>query len=62
MKRLSTGDNALDQLQITAFQKSITVKGALANNTTLSVYDLQGRKVAQTALSNNNRHLNLNTK
>ena len=57
---LSTGDNALEQLQIVAFQNTITVKGDLKNNTTLKVYDLQGRNVAQTALSNNNRQLTVN--
>lgn len=57
---LSTGNNALEQLQIGAFQNSITVKGDLKNNTTLKVYDLQGRKVAQTALSNKNRQLTVN--
>ena len=56
---LSTGDNALDQLQIAAYQNTITVNGNLKNKTALKVYDLQGRKVAQTALSNNNRQLSL---
>lgn len=57
---LSTGDNALEQLQIAAFKNTIMVKGDLKNNTTLKVYDLQGRKVAQTTLSNNNRQLTVN--
>ena len=55
----SIGDNSLEQLQITAF-KTPLVNGDLKNNTTLKVYDLQGRKVAQTALSNNNRQLTVN--
>ena len=57
---LSTGNNSLEDLQITAFQNTITVNGNLKNNTALKVYDLQGRLVAQTALSNNNRQLSLN--
>ena len=48
---LSTGDHALDQLQIASLPKTITVKGALENNTALKVYDLQGRLVAKTILS-----------
>lgn len=57
---LSTGNNSLEDLQITAFQNTITVNGNLKNNTALKVYDLQGRLVAQSALSNNNRQLSLN--
>ena len=57
---LSTGNNSLEELQITAFQNTITVNGDLKNKTALKVYDLQGRLVAQKALSNNNRQLSLN--
>ena len=56
---LSTSDNTLEHLQIAAYQNTITVKGPIEANTTLKVFDLQGRLVAQTALSNNNRQLSL---
>ena len=57
---LSTNNNELDHLQIAAFQNTISVQGALENNTALKVYDLQGRLVAQTVLSETNRQLTLN--
>ena len=51
---LSTNDNTLNGIQIYAQNeiKSVVVKGQLSNNTTASIFDLQGRQILQNVLDN----------
>lgn len=56
---LSQKDNSLNQLQVLTKNNTVSVHGKIEANTTLSIYDLQGRVIAQKALSNDNRTLRL---
>ena len=55
-ERLSTEENALSTLQIyaTASEKILYIKGLLQNDTTLKLYDIQGREILNETLKGNN--------
>lgn len=58
---LSQQESLLNQLQVVTQNHTITVIGNIESNTSLKVYDLQGRDIAQKAVSNNNRVLRLDS-
>ena len=56
---LSQQESLLNQLQVVTHNHTITVIGNIESNTSLKVYDLQGRVIAQKVVSNDSREISL---